>query len=1355
MMKRIKLDTRTMLRSKVTLLFLTLGLLIAVPAVALAQDAGDPTGAPSPAPPAPTIQSDKADYAPSELVTLTGSNWQPGESVNINVNDDVGQTWNRNVDVIADENGNITDQFNLPNHFVVTYYVTATGADSGAVAKMTFTDGNLRAQGDVTGSEKWMLTWTRYSGTTTCGKPSGGSIVEGPEEEILGQGNGSRSIQNDRTLFSDATNSVKLIASPGLVDNTGNKEFDRWTDHEGNFVSNNQEICVVSFSLDTRTYTAHYITPDGVNDAPENLVPGGQSTNEDTQRVFNTSNRNLISVSDRDAGSNPVRVRLFANNGTLTLSGTSGLTFSPVGTNNDGTNDASMQFTGTISNINNALDGLRFTPNANFNGFSSLTIITDDQGNIGTGGAQIDIGSVSITVNNVDNDAPVNTVPAAQTTTEDTAKVFDTANDNAISVSDPDAGNRPVRVRLDVTNGTLTLSGTSGLTFSPVGTSNVGANDASMTFTGTIFNINSALDGLRYDPTADFNSAPPNGPARLAISTNDLGNTLGISGTGPQRIDTDVLQITVTPGNQAPVAVDDEGTTDEGEPLTVEAPGVLGNDTDADDGDDLMAEVVAGPSSGQLTLDPDGSYTYTPNANFNGRDTFTYRANDGTANSNTATVTINVAPVDDPPAAVNDQATVQEDDPATPINVLGNDTDSDGGPKTIASVTQPSNGSVVLTGDSPGAHTGLTYKPNANYCNDPPATNLDTFTYTLNGGSQNAQGTVSMKVTCVNDAPNTPSNLSSDESLNNDGAFTLSWDAANPLDVDGDDTVTYTLEHRDANDPNWTEVVNSLNVTTYTFTNEPEGTWDYRVKAVDNHGASSAGYSEALEEVVVDKTAPSAPTATTTPSAADYTTSGGAKWFKDSVTVSYGGSTDDPLADGSDGSGTGTGNITYTADQTFTTAGAHTYRGTASDTAGNESNAASDTLNVDTAAPTSSVNATVPDGTGTANLADDTWTNKNVTVILNAQDATGGAANNSGVKEIVYKIGSSGTETTATGSSVTLPEFSSEGTRTIYFRAADNVGHVEDPAGTAEWNTFTVKIDKSGPTAPTLSFNTSANQSLKATVSGVDWYKDSALIDVADNGDKTLADTSDGSGVDAASLLPNPFSVSTNGTSTASRKVSDNATNESDAGTLEVNVDAANPTLGNGNCPSAGPFILNSGDGTQSVSITASDGESGVDDAASTLSGPVNTSTVGEKTLTFKAVDHVGHEVTKECNYNVNYDFGSGSGGSFAEPVRDTELNQLAAGAGVPVKFGLGADYGLNIFAIGYPTSKRIDCSTGLPTDPVEETVTISKSGLHYDAASGLYTYVWKTDKAWKGTCRELNLKLADGTDHPVKFRFK
>ena len=72
---------------------------------------------------------------------------------------------------------------------------------------------------------------------------------------------------------------------------------------------------------------------------------------------------------------------------------------------------------------------------------------------------------------------------------------------------------------------------------------------------------------------------------------------------------------------------------------------------------------------------------------------------------------------------------------ATAIDVLANDTDPDGGPMAIASASDPANGTVVLTGGSPGAHTGLTYEPDPNYCNNPPGTTPDTFTYTLNGGS--------------------------------------------------------------------------------------------------------------------------------------------------------------------------------------------------------------------------------------------------------------------------------------------------------------------------------------------------------------------------------------------------------------------------------------------------------------------------------------------------------------------------------------------------------------------------------------------------------------------------------------------
>jgi hypothetical protein len=138
-----------------------------------------------------------------------------------------------------------------------------------------------------------------------------------------------------------------------------------------------------------------------VNDAPVNSVPGSQSTNEDTDLVFSSGNSNLISISDVDAGSSSVQVSLSAMYGTLTLSGTTGLTFSM----GDGTADGFMTFTGTVANINAALSGLTYTPNANSHNNDTLNISTNDQGNTGTGGSQFDFDSVVITVNSV-NDAP-------------------------------------------------------------------------------------------------------------------------------------------------------------------------------------------------------------------------------------------------------------------------------------------------------------------------------------------------------------------------------------------------------------------------------------------------------------------------------------------------------------------------------------------------------------------------------------------------------------------------------------------------------------------------------------------------------------------------------------------------------------------------------------------------------------------------------------------------------------------------------------------------------------------------------------------------------------------------------------
>jgi hypothetical protein len=97
-------------------------------------------------------------------------------------------------------------------------------------------------------------------------------------------------------------------------------------------------------------------------------------------------------------------------------------------------------------------------------------------------------------------------------------------------------------------------------------------------------------------------------------------------------------------------------------------------------------------------------------------------------------------------------------------------------------------------------------------------------------------------------------------------------------------------------------------------------------------------------------------------------------------------------------------------------------------------------------------------------------------------------------------------------------------------------------------------------------------------------------------------------------------------------------------------------------------------------------------------------------------------------------------------------VNVVKAGQGVPVRFNLGGNFGLDIFASGYPKFETTSCLSGTPSDPVEETVTDSKSGLKYDLETGLYTYVWKTSKQLSGRCGNLVLKFNDGSQVQVKF---
>jgi hypothetical protein len=151
---------------------------------------------------------------------------------------------------------------------------------------------------------------------------------------------------------------------------------------------------------------------------------------------------------------------------------------------------------------------------------------------------------------------------------------------------------------------------------------------------------------------------------------------------------------------------------------------------------------------------------------------------------------------------------------------------------------------------------------------------------------------------------------------------------------------------------------------------------------------------------------------------------------------------------------------------------------------------------------------------------------------------------------------------------------------------------------------------------------------------------------------------------------------------------------------------------------------------------------------------PINTGSVGAKTFAVNATDALGNPATLTHGYTVNTTF---SFTGFFQPVDNLPtLNLLKAGQAVPVKFSLGGNQGLNIFAAGYPKSAVIPCDSTALLDGVEETVTAGGSTLTYDAGADQYVYVWKTDKSWgAGTCRQLIVRFTDGTSHYANFKLK
>ena len=252
--------------------------------------------------------------------------------------------------------------------------------------------------------------------------------------------------------------------------------------------------------------------------------------------------------------------------------------------------------------------------------------------------------------------------------------------------------------------------------------SNLSASLVSNTGHGT---VTLGADGsFAYVPDANFS-----GSDSFTYTASD----------GSQASNVATVRITVTPVNDAPVAANDAYAATAGTGLLVAAPGVLANDTDAD-GNALTSILVSGPShASSFALNANASFSYTAVATYSGSDKFTYKANDGTADSNVATVTITVSqPTNQPPVAVVDSASTTRNTAVT-INVLANDYDPDGTivASSVAIVTNPTRGKVLKN-----TNGTVKYTPNLGF------RGTDSFKYTVkdNKGATSNVATVTVTV---------------------------------------------------------------------------------------------------------------------------------------------------------------------------------------------------------------------------------------------------------------------------------------------------------------------------------------------------------------------------------------------------------------------------------------------------------------------------------------------------------------------------------------------------------------------------------------------------------------------------------
>jgi len=283
----------------------------------------------------------------------------------------------------------------------------------------------------------------------------------------------------------------------------------------------------------------------------------------------------------------------------------------------------------------------------------------------------------------------------------------------------------------------------------PVNQPPTAASDAYETMANEVFIVPApGVLGNDEDPDGDtltvsLSEAPANGSVTLDsdgsfvylpdpdFAGEDLFTYLATDGSDNSKAAT--VTVTVILPNRAPVANDDGFQLEEDQVLEVSALGVLENDSDTE-GQPLTAVLVSDVSHGRLILNDDGSFTYAPDLDYDGMDSFTYQVSDGDLSSNSAAVSIDVAPVNDIPLAFDDTAQGEEE-VIIEVNVLANDEGMGDGPISVELEASPENGTVEVVGNI------IRYTPTASFVGE------DSFIYKvmdIDGESSSAMVSISI-----------------------------------------------------------------------------------------------------------------------------------------------------------------------------------------------------------------------------------------------------------------------------------------------------------------------------------------------------------------------------------------------------------------------------------------------------------------------------------------------------------------------------------------------------------------------------------------------------------------------------------